>query len=191
MPRGCFRYEKAHGDLRLVSARSDFSLLDGGLRDKDRTVYTTPQLSDKILRWLDARANLGVGKGLVFCRIKGGAGQPLGVRSVQGLVEHLTLQAGIEKRVSPHTLRHTSATRTLKATGNLRIVQDNLGHTRLETTRIYTHVQDAERQAAAEALPPVDGEGAAPEADPLAQIAGALAALPKEAREKLAEALKA
>ena len=70
-------------------------------------------------------------------------------------------------------------------------MQDNLGHARLETTRIYTDVQDAERQAAAEALPPVDGEGAAPEADPLAQIAGALAALPKEAREKLAEALKA
>jgi hypothetical protein len=165
-------------DLRRESGRITAITVHAGKGDKDRAVYTTPQLSDKILRWLDARAGLGVGKGLVFCRIKGGAGQPLGVRTVQGLVEHLAREAGIEKRVSPHTLRHTSATRTLRATGNLRIVQDNLGHARLETTRIYTHVQDAERQAAAEALPPVDGEGAAPEADPLAQIAGALAALP-------------
>ena len=178
-------------DLRRENGRITAITVHAGKGDNDRAVYTTPQLSDKILRWLDARAGLGVGKGLVFCRIKGGAGQPLGVRTVQGLVEHLALEAGIEKRVSPHTLRHTSATRTLRATGNLRIVQDNLGHARLETTRIYTHIQDAERQAAAEALPPVDGDGAASEVDPLAQIAGALAGLPKEAREKLAEALKA
>jgi site-specific recombinase XerC len=101
-------------DLRRESGRITAITVHAGKGDKDRAVYTTPQLSDKILRWLDARAGLGVGKGLVFCRIKGGAGQPLGVRTVQGLVEHLAREAGIEKRVSPHTLRHTSATRTLR-----------------------------------------------------------------------------
>jgi site-specific recombinase XerD len=176
-------------DLRRENGRITAITVHAGKGDKDRTVYTTPQLSDKLLRWLDARAALGVGKGRVFCRIKGGAGEPLGVRTVQGLVERLARQAGIDQRVSPHTLRHTCATRTLRATGNLRIVQDNLGHARLETTRIYTHVQDAERQAAAEALPPVDGQEEQPP-DPLTQIAEALASLPREAREKLAEALQ-
>jgi integrase/recombinase XerD len=186
-------------DLRRENGRITAITVRAGKGDKDRTVFPTPQLSDKILRWLDARTGLGIrnGQAPVFCTVKHGAGQrraaagprALTARTVQELVARLAQAAGLEKQVTPHTLRHTCATRTLKATGNLRIVQDNLGHSRLETTRIYTHVQDAERQAAAQALTPVDGEEA-PAPDPLAQIAEALAALPKEAREKLVAALK-
>ena len=124
------------------------------------------------------------------------AGAPLTRAAVAKLVARHTATANERcpslsgKNITPHTLRHTSATRTLRATGNLRIVQDNLGHARLETTRIYTHVQDAERQAAAEALPPVDGQEEQPP-DPLTQIAAALAVLPREDRERLATALQA
>jgi len=178
-------------DLRRENGRVMAITVHAGKGDKDRTVYATPQLSDKLLRWLDARASLGLPakRGPVFCRIKGGAGGTISARAVQLLVARLAREAGTEKRVSPHTLRHTSATRKLRAGANLRLVQDDLGHARLETTRIYTHIADAERQAAAEALPPVDGEEMPP-IDPVAEIAASLAALPKEARDKLVAALQ-
>ncbi len=174
-------------DLQRENGRVTAITVHGGKGDKDRTVYATPQLSDKLLRWIDARGALGVKNGVVFCRIKGGAGEHLTTRTVQQLVGRLAREAGIEKRVSPHTLRHTSATRKLKATGNLRIVQEDLGHSRLETTQVYTHIVAPERQAATEALPPVDGEAEEQAVDTLAQIAEALSSLPEEARAKLAE----
>ncbi len=145
---------------------------------------------------MDTREALGIGRGYVFTTIKHGEGRQLTIRYVQQLVKRLTEKAGIEKQVTPHILRHTAATRKLRSTGNLRIVQEDLGHARLETTRIYTHVEDPERQAAAENLPPVDGEEEAQwqaqslgEADEVQRIAQALAKLPKEQREALAEAL--
>jgi integrase/recombinase XerC len=67
-------------------------------------------------------------------------GQRLPARSVQKILEHYTLKAGLKKRVHPHTLRHTFATHMLDGGADLRVVQELLGHEQLSSTQIYTHV---------------------------------------------------
>lgn len=59
------------------------------------------------------------------------------------LVKKLALQAGITKRISPHTFRHSFATHLIEGGADLRAVQDMLGHESITTTEIYTHL-DAE-----------------------------------------------
>lgn len=61
--------------------------------------------------------------------------------SVQGAFRHAKRQADIAKRsVSIHTLRHSYATHLLEAGVNLRVIQQNLGHSSLESTMVYLHL---------------------------------------------------
>ena len=73
----------------------------------------------------------------LFLNLRGGR---LSSRSLGRLVEKHALLAGIRRRVTPHTLRHSFATHLLDNGLDLRSVQDMLGHAHLATTQIYTHV---------------------------------------------------
>jgi integrase/recombinase XerC len=71
---------------------------------------------------------------------RGRGGAPINPRTVQLRMKTLALQQGIAKHIHPHLLRHTFASHMLESSGDLRAVQELLGHADIATTQIYTHL---------------------------------------------------
>ena len=87
-------------------------------------------------------------------------GRAVSTGYVRQLVKRLAARAGLEKMVSPHTLRHTFATRFLRATGNLELTRKALRHARIQTTaEIYSHLVQEDVDQGIRSLPGDPGRG--------------------------------
>jgi len=107
-----------------------------GKGEKDRLFL----LSNKVIEKMEDMLAEKQGLDYVFSGKKG----RLSARLIQKIVASAAKKAGIDKHVSPHTLRHSFATHLLESGENIRKIQELLGHANLSTTQIYTHVSTEE-----------------------------------------------
>ncbi|PLA74397.1 tyrosine recombinase XerC [Hydrogenovibrio sp. SC-1] len=107
-----------------------------GKGQKMRQAPVGNQAKQAILNWLAIRADHArPDETAVFVNRSGGR---LGIRSIQQHLDQRTLKAGLPTKMSPHRLRHACATHVLESSGDLRAVQEMLGHANISTTQIYT-----------------------------------------------------
>jgi site-specific recombinase XerD len=108
--------------------------VEQGKCQRDRYVMLSPQLLEWLRDWWRAarpQAWLFPGQNPV---------NPMSARQLSRVVRETAREAGIAKRVSPHTLRHSFATHLLEQNVDIRVIQVLLGHAKLETTALYTRV---------------------------------------------------
>ncbi len=115
-----------------------------GKGDKLRIVFVSGEARAALREYLDARQDTCP---FLFIRHDRGRGRKnpedvgaLTPRSIERLVHQYSIVAGITKKISPHTLRHSFATDLLMNGADLRSVQSLLGHSSITTTQIYTHI---------------------------------------------------
>lgn len=111
-----------------------------GKGNKTRVVPFGAKAKDAVMQWLHVYPLWNgdfVPDAQVFITQKG---NPLGVRQIENRVKLQAQRAGVNVDLHPHLLRHCFASHMLSNSGDLRAVQEMLGHSNLTTTQIYTHV---------------------------------------------------
>jgi integrase/recombinase XerC len=122
---------------------ADLNLKEAELRvtgkgNKQRQLPIGSKAIEALSTWLETRENLATTEiSAVFLSQRG---QRLSRRSIQARMKHWGITLGIPSRLHPHRLRHSFATHMLEGSGDLRAVQELLGHANLSTTQVYTHL---------------------------------------------------
>ncbi len=121
------RYEDIHFDEKT-------GIVHQGKGKKDRMFILSQEVIDNLITFQKKQNKT---KGYIFINNKN---LPISTRNIQKLIKNSARKANINKNVTPHKLRHSFATHLLEAGTNIRMIQELLGHSNLQTTQIYTHI---------------------------------------------------
>lgn len=130
----------------LINLRlSDMYLQEGYMRiigkgSKQRLVPISPVAVEWFEYWLQDRSALDIKPEAIDIAFLNRYGRQLTRAMIFTIIKTLARKAGIQKTISPHTLRHSFATHLLQNGADLRIIQQLLGHESISTTEIYTHI---------------------------------------------------
>lgn len=123
-------------DLRT----SEGFMIVHGKGDKERLVPISDLSVEQINSYLPFRNHLDIKRGEEDYVFLNRRGAHLTRQMILIFLKDLALRSGVRKTISPHTFRHSFATSMLEGGANLRVVQALLGHSKISTTEIYTHV---------------------------------------------------
>jgi len=121
-------------------SKDEFSVR--GKCEKVRTVFLSPEAKNILHKYLAKRVDFD---GALFIRIaKAQSNDSLRLtsRSIERIVKHYAIKAGISKKVTPHIIRHSFAADLLQNGADVRSVQALLGHANITTTQVYAHATD-------------------------------------------------
>ena len=105
---------------------------------KERIVPVGEPAMRALAHWREARAGLAApGSNALFVSQQGA---PISVRSIQMRMKAWAIKQGLPRHVHPHMLRHSFASHVLQSSGDLRAVQEMLGHASIASTQVYTHL---------------------------------------------------
>ena len=125
----CAKMKIANLDLHEGVAR-----VQGGKGKKDRIIILSKKWIHNLKKYLKRKK---IPSEFVFSKKNG---TPITSDTIERMVKKYAIKAGINKKVTPHTLRHSFATHLLEGGADLRLVQEMLGHVDIATTQIYTHL---------------------------------------------------
>ncbi len=109
-----------------------------GKGSKERLLPVGKRARQAVQGWLRLREEMASeGEQALFVSQRG---RRIAPRTIQQRLEKLAQESGMERRVHPHMLRHSFASHLLESSGDLRAVQEMLGHENIGTTQIYTHL---------------------------------------------------
>lgn len=117
---------------RVISIRS-------GKGDRDRIVIIPEESAEALSSYLKERYKITNNSKALFLSNKKGR---FDTSTIERIIKRIAKSAGIHKKVTPHVLRHTFATTVLRNGGDIRFIQQILGHSSVATTQIYTHIDD-------------------------------------------------
>ena len=132
--------EALHLKVEDLEGEQHIGWVRNGKGGKDRMIILSAMVMEDLKLFLHTR---GISSGYIFL---GKDGKPMTSRNAQKIVSTAARHAGITKQVTPHKLRHSFATHLREAGQDLRVIQELLGHSSIQTTEIYTHVSTEEKK---------------------------------------------
>ena len=111
-----------------------------GKGNKTRIVPMGAHAMEAMQKWLQIRANITLNDNAKKPVFIGLQGNRVGARNLQLRLKEWSIKQGINSSVHPHMLRHSFASHVLQSSGDLRAVQEMLGHANISTTQVYTHL---------------------------------------------------